>query len=92
MRRAGRAERAAGARDVLDDNRLPDKLGELLTDRAPHDVGAAASGERNDDLDRLLRKALANAGRTRAAIGGANDARTSAVPSESFIGRTCLIE
>src|SRR6185369_2146359 len=58
-RGVARGDRAAGARTVLHDDRLPEALGELRRDDARQDVGAAAGGERNLDPDRaILRERL----------------------------------
>ena len=49
----GRGDVAAGAGFVVDDDRLPQRLGELLRHDARHHVGAAAGREAHDDADRL---------------------------------------
>ena len=41
----------AGAGAVLDHERLAEAVGELLADQSPEDVGAAAGGERHDEID-----------------------------------------
>ena len=48
----------AGARSVLNDERLAEALGELLADQARDDVGSAAGGIANDDLHRPRRIGL----------------------------------
>ena len=44
---------AAGARPVLDDHRLPERLGDFIADRAREHVGKPAGRERRDQADRL---------------------------------------
>ena len=48
------ADGAAGARLVVDDHRLAERLGERLGDGARHDVARAAGREGDDDAHRLL--------------------------------------
>ena len=61
-RRGLRADDAAAAALVLDDDRLAQRLGEALADLRADEVDAAAGLHRRDDLDRLggigLRKPL----------------------------------
>src|SRR6202040_3635753 len=52
------ADVAAGARPIVDDNRLAPCLGQLLADRAGHDVERTAGGERDDETNRLRRVGL----------------------------------
>ena len=53
-----RADVAAGAGPVVDDDRLAPCVGELLRDGAGEDVGGAARRERHDEADRLRRIGL----------------------------------
>ena len=63
---------AAGARPVLDQDRLAEPLGEPLRHQAGEDVGAAAGSEADDDADRLRRISLRGSGaRDRRQRGGA---------------------
>ncbi|MFI4930485.1 MAG: hypothetical protein ACHP83_09610 [Burkholderiales bacterium] len=48
----GGAERAAGARLVVDDDGLAERHSELRCDRARQDVSAAAGRERHDEAHR----------------------------------------
>ena len=57
-RRAGQRGRAAGARDILDHDRLPERLCHLLGNRARDDVGGAAGRERHDHGDGAFREVL----------------------------------
>ena len=59
------AERAAGARLVLDHDRLAELFLQRLPDDAGDDVAAAARPERHDDADALLRPFLRRRGRAR---------------------------
>ncbi len=52
------AENAAGARLVLDNDRLAEPVLHRVGKNAPDNVGAAAGAERDDDADRLLRPLL----------------------------------
>ena len=54
----GRADGAASARAVVDDDGLAESLGELLADEAADDVGRPARRERHDEMDRLRGIAL----------------------------------
>ena len=56
------AEDAAGARLVLDDDRLAEPLLHGVGEDAADDVGAAAGAERDDDMDRLRRPVLRRRG------------------------------
>src|SRR5213079_1507345 len=55
LRRELRADRAAGAGPVVDDDRLAKLRADLLRDRARHGVVAAAGREGDDQVDRLRR-------------------------------------
>ena len=46
---------AAGARSILDHDRLTEIFSQQRLQRADHDIGAATGRERDDDLDRLIR-------------------------------------
>src|SRR4030095_10025000 len=52
------ADRAAAALPVVHYHRLPERLAELLRQRARHDVGLAARRERDDQPDWLRRVLL----------------------------------
>ena len=54
---AGR-DGSAGAGDVLDNDRLPERLSHALADHARDHIGRAAGGERHDHGDRPGRKRL----------------------------------
>ncbi len=55
FRRRLRREGAAGAGPVLDDDRLPEALGELVAEGARNDVDRAAGRKRHKEMDRLRR-------------------------------------
>jgi hypothetical protein len=57
-RDGGSAELAAGARPVVDDDRLLQDLLQLGAKAARGEVGGAAGGEGHDDLDRLAGERL----------------------------------
>jgi hypothetical protein len=56
------ADDPARARAVLHDHRAAERLAELLADQARQRVSGSARGERHDDLDRLRRVRLGEAG------------------------------
>ena len=58
LRRQHRADRAAGARPVLDDKAVGNVLVQLLDQHARHRVHAAARRERHDETDRMVGPAL----------------------------------
>jgi hypothetical protein len=65
-RGARRAGGAAGTGDILDEELLPERAGELVSDDAAGDVSRPAGGERHHDRDRtrriILRLRAGNAG------------------------------
>jgi hypothetical protein len=54
QRHDGRADVAVGAGAVVDDHRLPERVGERLRDQPRDDVRRAAGRERHDDLHGLV--------------------------------------
>ncbi len=74
MGRLLRADDAAGARLVLDEELLLESLGQLFGDDAAKGIGAAARREGRDDLDRPRRPLLGGRRRDRQQEG-ADDAR-----------------
>jgi hypothetical protein len=60
-----RGDVAAGAGAVLDDDGLPDVLGELLRNDARRRVGAAAGREAHGERDRMGREILLRVERRR---------------------------
>src|SRR5258708_6073988 len=57
------AEEAGGAGAVIDDDRRAERFGEPLRGEASDEIGAAAGGERHDDVHRLRRILLLRHGR-----------------------------
>ena len=57
-RRRLRADRVAGARPVLDDDLLAERARQPVAEQPADDVGRAAGGLRDDELDRLRGPAL----------------------------------
>ncbi|MEI2746274.1 MAG: hypothetical protein V9G22_12960 [Ottowia sp.] len=65
------AQRAAGARLVLDDHRLAQRLGHVARQLARDQVVGAAGGEADDDADRAGPRRLREGGRRRHGRGQA---------------------
>ena len=61
--RAADAERAAGAGDILDQDRLPERLPHALAEHARQRIGRPAGGEWHDDGDRFRWIVLRTGGR-----------------------------
>src|SRR6202011_5749505 len=57
-----RAGGAAGAGDILDDELLPERAREIVSDDAANNVARSAGSERNDDRYRPVRTGLRPAG------------------------------
>ena len=75
----GRAHVAAGAWPVVDDDRLPQLLRQLLPQHAGNRVVGAAGRLRHDDGDWLGRKALLRVGAPRGGAGQQQHAQVAAV-------------
>jgi hypothetical protein len=79
-RDVARTDGAAGARAVLHDDRLVERLAELLGDDARNDVAGAARRLGHDQMDRLVREGLGRESTKRhgATHGGCNNPGDSA--------------
>ena len=80
------AQDRAGARTVLDHERLLERFGQVLAELAGKDIGRAAGRERHDDLDRPCRIGL----RSRHRAGNGESQRQNRENAQKEISSECL--